>query len=63
MAERAQARPVLGALAAALPSRRRSAPFTIAETTDHDGAKQAFTISEMRMWGSPKRINPARPNA
>ena len=28
--------------------RRRSAPFTIAETTDHDGAKQAFTISEMR---------------
>ncbi|GAG53355.1 unnamed protein product, partial [marine sediment metagenome] len=29
--------------------RRRSAPFTIAGTADHDGAKQAFTISEMRI--------------
>jgi hypothetical protein len=27
---------------------RRSAPFTMPETTDHDGAKRAFTISEMR---------------
>lgn len=28
--------------------RRRSAPFTTVETTDHDGTKQAFTISEVR---------------
>jgi hypothetical protein len=32
----------------ALEYQRRSAPFTMSETADHDGAKRAFTISEMR---------------
>ena len=32
----------------ALEYPRRSAPFTMSETADHDGAKRAFTISEMR---------------